>query len=96
VQDRYDLEMCSSVSGLTISAATTDSAAGSGVAGGIQGESAGWFADQPPEEYPNLAALSSYLAHLDQDRCFDIGLEILLDGLERRLRISGGGSAAVE
>ena len=96
VRDRYDLEIGSGVSGLTMSRADTDFTAGSGVPAGIPGDSASWFADQPPEEYPNLAALSGFLAHLDQDRCFDIGLEILLDGLERRLDTSGGGSAAVK
>jgi AcrR family transcriptional regulator len=96
VLDRYDLEMSSGVSGLTISGADTDSASGSDVATGTRSEPAGWFADQAAGEYPNLAALSSYLAQVDQDRCFDLGLQILLDGLERRLRTHGGGPVAVQ
>jgi hypothetical protein len=94
--NRYDLEMGSGVTALTISATDTDSAAAPDIVAGLSSEPAGWFADQPPAEYPNLAALSYELAHLDQDRCFDIGLEILLDGLERRLLATGGGSTAVK
>jgi AcrR family transcriptional regulator len=93
-QDRYDLEIGSSVSGLTISRAETEFDAGSGADAVPHSEPAGWFADQPPEEYPNLAALSSYLAHLDQDRCFDLGLGMLLDGLERRLQASSATGSA--
>ena len=90
-RDRYDLELASSVSGLTLGRAEADF----DPVAGLQSEPAGWFADQAPEEYPNLAALSSYLARLDPDRCFEIGLQILLDGMERRLYTSGGGSAGV-
>jgi AcrR family transcriptional regulator len=96
VQDRYDLEMGSGASGLTIRSADTDSASGFDVAAGTRSEPSGWFADQSAGEYPNLATLSSYLAQVDQDRCFDLGLQILLDGLERRLHTHGGGSVAVQ
>jgi AcrR family transcriptional regulator len=48
-----------------------------------------WFAAQPPNEYPHLVALASQLAHPDQDRRFEMGLQIMLDGLERRLAASG-------
>jgi hypothetical protein len=40
-----------------------------------------------------LAPLSLYLAHLDPERCFNIGLQILLDDLERRLLASRGASS---
>jgi hypothetical protein len=41
-------------------------------------------------EYPNLAALAAYIENPDQDHRFEVGLQILLDGLERRLAVSGG------
>jgi AcrR family transcriptional regulator len=96
VPDRYDLELGSGISGLTITRAEADSDPGAGTGAGAPSASPGWFADQSPEEYPNVAALSHYLAHLDLDRCFDIGLQFLLDGLERRLQASRGGSTPSE
>jgi hypothetical protein len=50
-----------------------------------------WFAAQPVDAYPNLVALAGQLAEPDQDRRFEVGLQIVLDGLERRLAASGGG-----
>ena len=44
-----------------------------------------WFAALPADEYPNLTALADQLAQPDQDRRFQVGLQMVLDGLERRL-----------
>jgi TetR/AcrR family transcriptional regulator, tetracycline repressor protein len=37
------------------------------------------------QEYPNLARIASHLAAVQPDALFEAGLEVLLDGLERRL-----------
>jgi TetR/AcrR family tetracycline transcriptional repressor len=44
-----------------------------------------WLPVLSPQEYPNLTALAAYMAQPDTDRRFEVGLQILLDGLERRL-----------
>jgi AcrR family transcriptional regulator len=41
---------------------------------------------QGAEEFPNLDRLAPHLASVDPDTLFETGLEILLDGLERRLQ----------
>jgi AcrR family transcriptional regulator len=87
--DRYDLALGSGVSGLTITLAEDDCDPDADE----QSSPPSWFADQSPEEYPTIVALSPYLAHLDLERCFDIGLQILLDGLERRLLASNRASS---
>jgi AcrR family transcriptional regulator len=43
-------------------------------------------ADLAPDEYPNLFALAPQMAHPDTDRRFEVGMQILLDGLEGRLK----------
>ena len=79
VADRYDLGIGGGVDELTV---TTVQAAPETDAprGGVHGP----FAALAPELYPNLVALADQLAP-DQDRRFAVGLQILLDGLERRL-----------
>jgi TetR/AcrR family tetracycline transcriptional repressor len=44
--------------------------------------------DPPPssEEFPNLARLGPHLAAVDPESLFETGLDILLDGIEHRLR----------
>ncbi len=94
--DCYNLEMGADVNELTIATTAvepTDSASDDTT---LNAHTNNWFADQPSEEYPNLVALSSYLAQLDLDRCFELGLELLLDGLERRLAASGRSSHSLE
>ena len=44
-----------------------------------------WFAALPADEYPNLTALADQLAQPDQDHRFQVGLQMVLDGLGHRL-----------
>ena len=89
--DRYHLEMGGDVNDLTI--ATDEVEPVASAAGGrteITTPMPSWLATVPPGEYPNLAALAAYMENPDQDHRFEVGLQILLDGLERRLAVSGG------
>ncbi len=43
------------------------------------------FAGLDPVRYPNLAAAFAELSHPDPERRFEVGLGLLLDGIERRL-----------
>jgi TetR/AcrR family tetracycline transcriptional repressor len=43
-------------------------------------------ADLSPDEYPHLFALAPQMTHPDTDRRFEVGMQILLDGLEGRLK----------
>ena len=47
----------------------------------------------PVERFPNLAALASDITGGDPDERFEFGLELLLDGLERRLTRGDRGSS---
>ncbi len=92
--DRYDLELGGASSDVSIAASASEATAAADENTGLHAQMRDWFAGQPPKEYPNLVALASQLAHPDQDRRFEIGLQILLDGLERRLAAAGGQSHA--
>jgi TetR/AcrR family tetracycline transcriptional repressor len=77
--DRYALEIGGGAAHLTLLTADPDS------------ESAApppldsWLPISSPQEYPNLIALAPFMADPDSDRRFEVGMQILLDGLERRL-----------
>lgn len=79
--DRYDLGIGGGVDELTVAAVQAAPETGTPHGGaGVHGP----FAALSPELYPNLVALADQLIP-DQDRRFAVGLQILLDGLERRL-----------
>jgi TetR/AcrR family transcriptional regulator, tetracycline repressor protein len=81
----YDLRIHGGTSELGI--ATTSGGIASG--GGQDVVQPDWnvprFSGAASEEYPMLTALADRLASPDYDRRFDLGLQIFLDGLERRL-----------
>jgi Tetracyclin repressor-like, C-terminal domain len=54
-------------------------------------EVATWFRELPPEEFPNIVAVADELLDNANDRRFEFGLNVLLDGLERRSSTSAGG-----
>jgi AcrR family transcriptional regulator len=94
VSDRYTLEIgggASDVSMTTMAVASGDPSATADESTSLHAQMRTWFAAQSLETYPHLVALASQLANPDQDRRFEVGLQILLDGLERRLATSGGG-----
>jgi TetR/AcrR family tetracycline transcriptional repressor len=87
--DRYDLEIHGSADAVTVS--RRDEAATQGgdhTSQTIQAQVRSWFASLSREAYPNLVMLADELARPDQARRFHVGLQILLDGLERRLEAS--------
>jgi hypothetical protein len=92
---RYHLEMGGDVNDLTVSVAAVEPAASASTEKRTT-PMPGWLSAVPLEEYPYLAALAAYLENPDQDHRFEVGLQILLDGLERRLATSGGDARAGE
>jgi AcrR family transcriptional regulator len=89
--DRYSLELGGAASDVSVTADGHEPVAAGGDAS-LDAQMRDWFATQPAVEYPNVVALAGQLAHPDQDRRFEIGLQILLDGLERRFAAAGGQS----
>jgi TetR/AcrR family tetracycline transcriptional repressor len=87
--DRYNLELGGAASDVSLAAteATLDAAADEHIS--LDAQMHSWFAAQLPTTYPHLVALAGQLAQPDQDRRFELGLQIMLDGLERRLAASG-------
>jgi AcrR family transcriptional regulator len=75
--DRYALEIGGGAAHLTLLTATPESESVTPLGS--------WLPTSSPQEYPNLIALASYMADPDSDRRFEVGMQILLDGLERRL-----------
>jgi AcrR family transcriptional regulator len=53
----------------------------------------GYFESLPVERFPNLVALADDITAGDQDERFEFGLDLLLDGLERRLTKDDHGSS---
>lgn len=51
-------------------------------------EIADWFRQLPAEQFPNIVAVADELLDNANDRRFEFGLSLLLDGLERRLERS--------
>lgn len=94
--DRYNLQIRSGANELSLSAIPIDTVATADPKNTGQNPIPDWFTGQPADKYPNLHALSSYLANLDLNRCFEIGLQILLDGLERRLAATSGSNSPFE
>jgi TetR/AcrR family transcriptional regulator, tetracycline repressor protein len=87
--ERYNLEIGGGVSELSILATAPEADTAAGADPQIHEQAGSSFDALSPDEYPNLAALSGYLAERDLDRRFEVGLQIMLDGLERRLAASG-------
>jgi hypothetical protein len=87
--DRYSVELGGAASDVSISATEHEPAAGGDENTSLDTQMRNWFAAQPPAKYPNLVALAGILADSDLDRRFEIGLRIMLDGLERRLTETG-------
>jgi AcrR family transcriptional regulator len=90
--DRYNLEVGAGASEVSIAATALEPATTASDTTSLSAQMRHWFAAQPPNEYPNLVALAGHLAHPDQDRRFEVGLQILLNGLEQRLAGAGGQS----
>lgn len=57
-----------------------------------QGDESGatWIAMLPPDRYPNILALAPHWANVNLDDQFHFGSEVMLDGLEKRLKASRG------
>jgi hypothetical protein len=88
--DRYNVELSSAGSDVTLVATTHEEAATASDAvhdhaQNVQAQMREWFAAQLPQAYPTLVALAGELSHPDQERRFELGLQLMLDGLERRL-----------
>jgi TetR/AcrR family transcriptional regulator, tetracycline repressor protein len=47
---------------------------------------ADWLDMLPPDRYPNILALAAHWSNVNMDEQFHFGGEVLLDGLERRLK----------
>jgi TetR/AcrR family tetracycline transcriptional repressor len=88
--DRYNLEFGGAASDVSLGAPTQEVAATADDPANLNAQMRDWFAAQPPSEYPSLVALAGKLAHPDQDRRFEMGLQMMLDGLERRLAAASG------
>src|SRR5262249_36305141 len=85
---RYDVETDGGASQLVFDAAleAEDEPAGTPVPAGSAAAASGWAEALSAEEYPTLAPLAGRLANPDPDARFEFGLQVLLDGLEPRLR----------
>ena len=86
--DRYQLDLGGDVNDLTVTTAPVEPVPSS--AEKPITPLPGWLTTLTPAEYPHLTALAPYMENPDQDHRFEVGLQILLDGLERRLAVSGG------
>jgi hypothetical protein len=82
--DRYEIEVTGGASKLTLSRLASG---GAGAAAPAAGRPSGRepLRELPADRYPGLALVGDHLAGLDAEARFRFGLEVLLDGLERRL-----------
>jgi Tetracyclin repressor-like, C-terminal domain len=53
--------------------------------------SADFLEQMPVDQYPRVAEVVGRIAQTGREEDFSFGLELILDGLERRLRARGGG-----
>ncbi|MDB5074597.1 MAG: Transcriptional regulator, MarR family [Chloroflexi bacterium] len=81
----YDLQVRGGNSELIITTSSDGSGRDERQEGVAPGANAQQVFGPRPEEHPTLAALAEHLASPDTDRRFEVGLQIFLDGLERRL-----------
>jgi TetR/AcrR family tetracycline transcriptional repressor len=88
--DRYHVEVGGGASDVSVTAIAREPGTTTDTTTNLTAQMGNWFAAQPPNEYPNLVALADHLANADPDRRFEVGLQIVLDGLERRLAGSSG------
>lgn len=59
--------------------------AGETTAAKDQAAAENWIETLPRDQYPSIVALAPHIANINMDEQFAFGLEILLDGLEKRL-----------
>jgi hypothetical protein len=83
--DRYDVEIGGGVYRMTFDTAQEGDDEPPGEPAPAPAASGGWAEPLSPEEFPTLASLVGHLDDPDMDARFEFGLEVLLDGLERRL-----------
>jgi hypothetical protein len=86
-RDRYDVAIGGASAHLTLVAVAPEPVipAPNSTTTGPQADS--WLpAGLSPREFPNLFALAPQMAQPDTDRRFEVGMQILLDGLEGRLK----------
>jgi TetR/AcrR family tetracycline transcriptional repressor len=84
--DRYDVEIARGAHELTFTAAGDDAEEPPPGATPAPSRSGAVLESLSAEEYPTLAALAAEMAETDPDARFEFGLQLLLDGMERRLR----------
>jgi hypothetical protein len=82
--DRYEVDVAGGVDRLTIDASPDAPAPEPRSPGGLE-ELRGRFQALPRDEYPNLVGLAGELSSADVEARFGFGLQVLLDGIERRL-----------
>jgi hypothetical protein len=83
-EHRYDVEVTGGASRFTVGTGGEAPAAEGGEAGPAAG-GPGPLQGLSAAEHPSLAAVAGRLAEPDLDARFEFGLQVLLDGLERRL-----------
>jgi hypothetical protein len=87
VRDRYDVVIGGASAHLTLVAVAPEPVTPAPNSTAMRPLIDGWLsADLSPDEYPNLVALAPQMAHPDTDRRFEVGMQILIDGLEGRLK----------
>jgi TetR/AcrR family tetracycline transcriptional repressor len=86
-RDRYDVVIGGASAHLTLAAAAPSPVTPAPNSRAMRPLIDNWLsADLSPDDYPNLFALAPQMAHPDTDRRFEVGMQILLDGLEGRLK----------
>jgi TetR/AcrR family tetracycline transcriptional repressor len=86
---RYELELGGAANAVSLTTSHQEPGPTTDAAASLDEQMRDWFAGQPPAEYPHLVALAPYLAEPNLDRRFEVGLQMLLDGIERRLAAAG-------
>lgn len=86
--DRYEVDVAGGVDRLTIDASLDPPAPEPDSGGGFE-ELRARFQALPRDEYPNLVGLARELSSPDVEARFGFGLQVLLDGIERRLARGG-------
>jgi TetR/AcrR family tetracycline transcriptional repressor len=86
-RDRYDVVIGGASAHLTLITTAPEPVTSAPNSTAMRPLIGNWLsADLSPHDYPNLFALAPQMAHPDTDRRFEVGMQILLDGLEGRLK----------
>jgi AcrR family transcriptional regulator len=86
-RDRYDVMVGGASAHLTLVAAAPGPVTPAPNSTAMRPQADSWLpAGLSPRDFPNLFALAPQMAHPDTDRRFEVGMQILLDGLEGRLK----------